>query len=410
MEDLSNATHGPDGGAGGMSEATADEAEAWTSVRPPVGFDMEPLAEIALDLTPQWLIEGLMPSHGLHVLYGAPGTGKSFVALHAALHVATGRRWAGREVRRGGVVYVASEGGRNFRKRVVAARKALGIPLDAQFALITRAPHLGAKGDHTDELIGDIRSECRRLGFDSPRLVVLDTLSRSITDLQESSAQDIMVFVEHAQRIADGLGALVMPVHHCGKDESRGMRGSSALHGAVDAEWMVARDAETGVRHLSVEKMKDGPDRLRGGYDLEDVVVGTDLAGHPIATCVAKVYDVVAVEATAETRPGPQDDRFLAALRVLAELEGIETTAPGPAGKAVALTRLRAVLATSGALAASSEKAAATAFTRALAALARKGVIAVAGERVLLLAKEAASAQAKAGGTASAPSAAQSPA
>lgn len=376
-------------GVNGESSGIGGGAPDWTSEPPPVGFPLEPLAEIGLDLTPQWLIEGLMPSHGLHVLYGAPGTGKSFVALHAALHVAAGRRWAGREVRQGGVVYVASEGGRNFRKRVVAARRALDVRSETQFALITRAPHLGARNDHTDELIRDILSECRRMGFDRPRLVVLDTLSRSITDLQESNAQDIMVFVAHAQRIADELNALVLPVHHCGKDESRGMRGSSALHGAVDAEWMVSRDAETGVRQLSVEKMKDGPDRLQLRYDLEDVEVGTDLAGHPIATCVAKVYDVAIVDLPAEARAGPQDDRFLAALRVLAQIEGVDVVGPGPAGRAVALARLRTVLAGSGALGAASDKAAATAFNRALTSLARKGLLATIGDRVLLLTKEA---------------------
>ena len=53
-----------------------------TSAREP-RFRLRPLADIELDTSAQWLIEGLMPAEGLHVLYGAPGTGKSFLALSA---------------------------------------------------------------------------------------------------------------------------------------------------------------------------------------------------------------------------------------------------------------------------------------------------------------------------------------
>lgn len=40
---------------------------------------------------PVWLIKGLLPAAGLAVTYGPSGSGKSFLALDAALHIAGGR-------------------------------------------------------------------------------------------------------------------------------------------------------------------------------------------------------------------------------------------------------------------------------------------------------------------------------
>ena len=78
-------------------------------------------------LTNQWLIKGLLPSRGLCIVYGQPGCGKSFLTLHAMLHVAAGKAYAGRRVRQARVVYIAAEGQGGFRKRVHAAGRALAL-------------------------------------------------------------------------------------------------------------------------------------------------------------------------------------------------------------------------------------------------------------------------------------------
>ena len=53
-----------------------------------------------------WLFQG-----ALSVLYGSSNTGKTFVALSIAGHVATGLPWCGNDVRQGPVLYIAAEGG-----------------------------------------------------------------------------------------------------------------------------------------------------------------------------------------------------------------------------------------------------------------------------------------------------------
>ena len=44
---------------------------------------------------PEWLIERLFPTGGLVELYGAPGSGKSWIALDWAFHIALGMPWQG---------------------------------------------------------------------------------------------------------------------------------------------------------------------------------------------------------------------------------------------------------------------------------------------------------------------------
>ena len=351
-------------------------------------FWLEPLADITLDKSPQWLITDLMPASGLHVLYGAPGTGKSFLALSAALHVASGQTWGGNTVRQGGVVYVASEGGRNFRKRVVAARIALNIQDDVPFALITTAPNLGSKSE-TDDLIHQIKVQTQALGW-KPKLIVVDTLSRSIEDLNESSSQDVMRFVKHAEKIVLAFDALVMPVHHCGKDETKGMRGSSALHGSADAEWMVSLHAETGARQLTVEKMKDGPDKGRLRYDLVDVPLGKDEAGAPIVTCCAKLLDRpddVASKPQVSERGLTHEATVLTALRVLATLEGKDGSlgADRRTGRILMKARLKDVLVSTGVFSTMTSGAVTKAFKRAWDALEKKAIVDQDEEVVCLL-------------------------
>lgn len=352
-------------------------------------FRLEPLREISTDRERQWLIPGLMPSMGLHVLYGAPGTGKSFVALHVGLHVAAGLPWAGKPVQQGGVVYVASEGGRSFRNRVVAARAVLDLPESTPFAIVTQTPRLGGGKHDTRRLIAEIKTQCARLGM-TPRLVILDTLSRSITDLRESDSADIMKFVANAQEISEKLQALVMPIHHCGKDEQRGMRGSSALHAAADAEWLVRRDAKTGERSIIVEKMKDGADRGELRYELKPENLGPDVAGAEIITCVAAVTAVVEDEAQPAKAPPTlevkTEIRVLHGLRMLMALAGKPHSEEGsvPANaKVVAFAQAKKALMAAGLLSSKADTAN-TGLVRALEALAEKKIAGRDGDLVWL--------------------------
>jgi hypothetical protein len=90
-----------------------------------------------------------------------------------------------------------------------------------------------------------------------PRLIIIDTLARNFGEGNESLAQDMSAFVRGCDDLRSGFpGVTVLVVHHPGKDQRRGARGSVALKGAADAEFALARKEDHCT--LTNEKQKDG--------------------------------------------------------------------------------------------------------------------------------------------------------
>jgi hypothetical protein len=242
-------------------------------------FPLEMYASIEPDLIGQWRIKHLLPRTGLAVIFGPPGCGKTFFVLSLAIHVAAGRDFAGRKTAAAGAVYVAAEAGGGVRKRVAGIRQEMGLPDDLPFGLVTVVPDLGKLDGDADALIAAIKASGVEFN-----VVVLDTLARVIPDADENSSRDIGLFIANADRIARELNALVIVVHHSGKNASSGMRGSSALHGAADTELEVS--LANGVRTARVVKQKDAEGEAAFTFRLRTVTVGTDEDGDPVTTCV----------------------------------------------------------------------------------------------------------------------------
>ena len=106
-------------------------------------------------------------------------------------------------------------------------------------------------------------------------LVIVDTMARSMVGGDENSSKDVGVLVAAADRIRRASGACVLLVHHSGKDSSAGMRGSSALEGAVDTALECRRAG--GHLTLTCRKQKDGPDGWK--LDLVLAVVEVTVRG-----------------------------------------------------------------------------------------------------------------------------------
>jgi hypothetical protein len=209
------------------------------------------LKEIGELPPPAWLIDGLVPGDGLVVLYGEPRAGKSFLGLDWGLSVATGVPWLGHEVKQGEVVYIYAEGARALAQRANAWLQEHGKPEAPLFRALPVAVSISDPRE-LSEFVKAVRSVCR-----NPRLIIIDTLARNFGEGNESLAQDMNAFVRGCDDLrARFPGATILVVHHPGKDQKKGARGSVALRGAVDAEFGLTRigDAIT----LKNEKQKDG--------------------------------------------------------------------------------------------------------------------------------------------------------
>jgi hypothetical protein len=90
---------------------------------------LEYVSDMTLSIKADALIKGLIPRGAIGALYGPSSSGKSFVGVDMAHHLALGRDWQGRRVRDAvPVLYVAIEGGSGMRNRFIAVRERMGDP------------------------------------------------------------------------------------------------------------------------------------------------------------------------------------------------------------------------------------------------------------------------------------------
>lgn len=203
---------------------------------------------------PTYLIDELLPEHGLTIVYGDPGAGKSFVVLDMALRLPFGMDWHGTAAKKTGVLYIAGEGKHGLGKRVKGWRKEFGLEgADAPFKLLPVAVHMLDKPsvEKLKRTIDAVRAEVQfEIG-----LVVIDTVSRAISGQDENKQEAMSLFVDGCAEIQTHTNGAVIGVHHAGKDKEKGMRGSTVLLGGCDASIKVSKD-ERAVT-LNVEKQKD---------------------------------------------------------------------------------------------------------------------------------------------------------
>lgn len=208
---------------------------------------------------PEWLLDRHLPETALGVVYGAPGSGKSFLALAWAVAIATGQPWLGHATRRGMVLYVSAEGGSGLGQRVQAIRTAHGLGGTVDLLFVREAVNLLEARDVT-ALLADLDAWTDTHGTpatmmpEHPALVVFDTMARCMPGGDENSAQDVGRVIAGADVIRQQTSAAVLIVHHTQKSGEL-ERGSSALRGAADA--MFALKNEEGTLTLECTKQKD---------------------------------------------------------------------------------------------------------------------------------------------------------
>ena len=92
---------------------------------------------------------------------------------------------------------------------------------------------------------------------------------------------------DRLRKVANELECAVLIVHHSGKDQSKGMRGSSALLGAVDF-CLLAEEPKGGASTLRVEKMRDARKGQALQFKLAVVKISVDEDGEDVTSCVVR--------------------------------------------------------------------------------------------------------------------------
>lgn len=239
-----------------------------------------------------WAVRSVLPADGLAAIYGASGSGKSFLALDLMASLGEARSWFGHGVSRvHHVVGLVLEGEAGFRRRVIAWETARDRAFTKRVRFTFGAFNLLEGGDISALATAiKINGGCDAL--------FIDTLNRATPGADENSARDASTLVANLGWLQRKLGCLVVVVHHTGKNETAGMRGHSSVFAAMDAVIEVRRTA--GMREWNLTKSKDDLDGASHPFTLETVEIGRDVMDDPITSCVVR-----GIDAPVERTPRP---------------------------------------------------------------------------------------------------------
>lgn len=249
-------------------------------------IDSLELAEI------KWIVDDYIESDSLAQVFGDPGGGKSFVSIDIACCVATGVPWHGHEVQKGAVFYIAGEGHNGLARRFKAWE--LGNSVSLAGAPLFKSHRAAQLYDATEaamvaESIKSLVAECGH----KPAMIVVDTLARNMGG-DENSTQDMNSFIQHLDTyLRQDYKCSVVVVHHSGAMDKDRSRGSTALKGALDAEYKCQLDSGSKTIQFESKKMKDAEMPVAKNFQITQVDLPIlDKHGNPVKGAYLTSVDI----------------------------------------------------------------------------------------------------------------------
>lgn len=267
-----------------------------------------PVGELVASFRPPaWQIRKILEADSLAVVYGAPESGKSFLLIDWACCAVAGVDWCGYKVKQGPVLMIVGEGRNGYARRLAAWSRTHRQPLESLPLFVsnmaTALTHVQARRE-LEAVIGDFIAD-----HGSPVLIVVDTLARNFGPGDENSTSDMTTAIATCDAMRELTGAAVVLVHHAGKDTSKGARGSMALRGAIDCEYLMVREVDNLVR-VEASKMKDAERPEPMAFRFQRVGLGfDDEEGEEVTSAVLARVDYSAAAPAKKTPAGGKHQR-----------------------------------------------------------------------------------------------------
>ncbi len=207
-------------------------------------------AEEALKPQPQinFIVSGVFSEGSLSVVFGEPGSKKTYSMLDAAVCVALGKSWLNFPTKQVPVLIVDEESGnQRMNKRLGDAMRAHGAGKDLKLAYVVLE---GFDLQDTKD-----QKKLRDLIVNTEaKFVILDALADFLRG-DENSVRDVLPGLRALRSIADDTKAAVVLIHHSGKNGR--YRGSSSIKGAVDLMLLIQSKPNSPNIDFSCEKARD---------------------------------------------------------------------------------------------------------------------------------------------------------
>jgi hypothetical protein len=211
------------------------------------------LRNAAYALQPQppidYIVDDLITNSSVNVIYGEPGSKKTYTALSLAVCVANGRNWLDFKTRKVPVLIIDEESGekRLSRRLGEAIRGESGDTTSPIFYISLAGFKLD---DPTDPIL--IHALIEQTGA---HLVIIDALA-DIMDGDENDKKDVQPVFNALRKIAENTDSAILIIHHSNK--AGGYRGSSAIKGSIDLMIQVTSENGSNLVNFNTEKNRDG--------------------------------------------------------------------------------------------------------------------------------------------------------
>ena len=218
---------------------------------------------------PNWLIKDVVETESLMQIYGAPKSGKSFVAIAMSCAIASGQDFYGNKSFKKPVLYICGEGQRGVKRRLSAWQQAQYSLKAIPLYLSDRAVRIGDKDDF-ERLTQEIES-IKAIEGDIG-MIVVDTFQRNFGGGNENSAEDVGNFIHQLDGLISVYGCNVCIVHHSGHEGNRA-RGSSVIGASLDYEFKVQRTDKSEEMFVSFQQTlnKDGQGMAEKNFVFKEV-------------------------------------------------------------------------------------------------------------------------------------------
>lgn len=219
-------------------------------------FDLYNLKNISLLPDKKWIIDKIIPDNSIIIMYGQPKNGKSFIILDISLHIVNNIRWNTFNINKTGIIiYLVGEGIDGLKQRIESWHEYNNIEYNELFYIISFSGKNFYENKFIENLI-NLGDKLKTKHNTDIALIVIDTLSKVINELDENNTLDMSKFICQIEKIKKLLNTSVFIVHNTEKYINKSMRDSSILLGDIDTSILIKRKNKE--ISFKVDKQKDG--------------------------------------------------------------------------------------------------------------------------------------------------------